>query len=57
LKSDEIVPIPNFSNISAEDEIRKIFREDLKRMDEQKADFIKFEVLKSFEKEKTISKF
>jgi len=49
LKSDEIVAIPNFDNFPGEDEFREMFKEDIKRVEVEKADFIKFEVLSSFD--------
>ncbi len=57
LKSDEIVAIPNFSNFSGEDEFREMFREDIKRVEEEKANFIKFEVLTSFDSFKIRERF
>lgn len=57
VKSDEIITIPHFSNISDENEFREIFGEDLKRVDEQRADFIKFEVLESFDSFKIMERF
>ena len=56
-KSHEIINIPDFSNVSDEDEFREIFGEDLKRIDEGKADFIKFEVLSSFDSFKIMERF
>ena len=57
LKTGEIVTIPNFSQISDEDELKEVFRDDLKKVSELKADFIKFEVLKSFESFKIMEQF
>jgi hypothetical protein len=57
VKSDEIINIPDFSSVSDEDEFREIFEEDLKRIDEGKTDFIKFEVLASFDSFKIMERF
>lgn len=57
VKSDEIIIIPDFSSVSDEEEFRKIFEEDLKRIDEEKTDFIKFEVLASFDSFKIMERF
>jgi len=56
-KTDEIVAIPNFSHISEEKEFKAIFQADLKKVDNQKANFIKFEVLESFESFKIMERF
>jgi predicted aldo/keto reductase-like oxidoreductase len=57
LKTEEIIAIPNFSQISDEDEFQDIFREQLEKVKKQKADFIKFEVLESFESFKIMERF
>ncbi len=56
-KTDEIIAIPNFSNISDEDEFRKCFKADLKKVKKNKADLIKIEVLESFESFKIMERF
>lgn len=56
-KSDEIVTIPNSSLISDENEFKEFFKDDLKKINEQKADFIKFEILDSFESFKIMERF
>ena len=57
IKTTEIIGIPNFSQISDEDEFKEIFRADLEKINQQKADFIKFEALESFESFKIIERF
>lgn len=56
-KTNEIITIPNFSNTSDEEELKEFFRDDLNKISDQKADFIKFEVLKSFESFKIMERF
>ncbi len=56
-KTNEIVSIPNFSHISDEEEFEEIFQVDLTKVNEPKADFIKFEVLESFESFKIMERF
>jgi hypothetical protein len=56
-KTNEIVTIPNFSNTSDEQELKEFFRDDLNKINNQKADFIKFEVLESFESFKIMERF
>jgi hypothetical protein len=56
-KTNEIVTIPNFENTSDEQELKEFFRDDLNKISEQKADFIKLEVLKSFESFKIMERF
>lgn len=53
----EIVAIPNFSHLSGEEEFNEIFRMDLEKVNKQKADFIKFEVLKNFDSFKIMERF
>jgi len=55
--TNEIVTIPNFSNISDEEEFKEIIHEGLEKVNKQKADFIKFEVLESFESFKIMERF
>ena len=40
-KTNEIVTIPNFSNTSDEQELKEFFQDDLNKINNQKADFIK----------------
>jgi len=56
-ETDEIIAIPNFSNISDEDEFRECFKADLKKVKKNKADIIKIEVLESFESFKIMERF
>ena len=56
-KNSDIVTIPNFSQISDEQEFQDVFGADLKKINEQKADFIKIEVLESFESFKIMERF
>ena len=56
-KTDEIIAIPNFSNISDEDEFQECFKMDLKKVKKNKADLIKIEVLESFESFKIMERF
>lgn len=56
-ETNEIVTIPNFSHISDEEEFKEIFRVDLAKGNKRKADFIKFEVLESFESFKIMERF
>jgi hypothetical protein len=57
LETEEIIAIPNCSQISDEDEFRDIFRVNLEKIKKEKADFIKFEVLESFESFKIMERF
>ncbi|MBL4939458.1 MAG: hypothetical protein JKY16_04155 [Lutibacter sp.] len=55
--TNEIVTIPNFSNISDKEEFKEIIQEDLEKVNKQKIDFVKFEVLESFESFKIMERF
>jgi len=55
--TNEIVTIPNFSNISDKEEFKEIIQEDLETVNKQKMDFVKFEVLESFESFKIMEQF
>lgn len=57
LKTNEIIAIPNFSQITNEEEFKAFFQEDLEKVKKQKSDFIKIEVLKSFESFKIMERF
>lgn len=57
LKNNEIIAIPNFSQISDEAEFKEAFQADLTRVEKEKADLIKFEVLESFESFKIMERF
>ena len=56
-KTNEIVSIPDFSQISDEEEFKELFRENLTKVNNEKKDFIKFEVLESFESFKIMELF
>ena len=56
-KTNEIVAIPNFSQISDEEEFKEIFRADLEKVNNRKTDFIEFEVLKNLESFKIMERF
>jgi hypothetical protein len=55
--TNEIVTIPNFSHISEEEEFKEIIQAGLEKVDKQKADFVKFKVLESFESFKIMERF
>jgi len=55
--TSEIVTIPNFSNIADEEEFKEIIQEGLEKINKQKAGFVKFEVLESFESFKIMERF
>ena len=57
LKNNEIIAIPNFSQISDDAEFKEAFQADLTRVEKQKADLIKFEILESFESFKIMERF
>ncbi|MBE0651927.1 MAG: hypothetical protein IH595_13945 [Bacteroidales bacterium] len=56
-KTDEIIAIPGFSYLSDEEDFKEAFEKDLKKIEKQKADFIKFEALQSFESFKIMEQF
>ena len=56
-KTDEIIAIPNFSNVPNEEELLKYFKAELKTVKINKADLIKIEVLESFESFKIMERF
>lgn len=56
-KTNEIITIPNFLNISDEEDFKEFIQEDLEKINKQKADFVKFEVLESFELFKIMERF
>jgi hypothetical protein len=56
-KTDEIIAIPNLSQVSDEEEFKKVFLGDLEKIKKQKSDFIKIEVLESFESFKIMERF
>ncbi len=56
-KTDEVIAIPSFSHLSDEEAFKEAFGADLKKIEMQKTDFIKFEVLESFESFKIMERF
>jgi hypothetical protein len=57
IRTDEIIAIPNFGQMMDEDEFRDAFKEDLDKVNKNKADFVKLEVLESFESFKIMERF
>ena len=57
VKTEEIIGIPSFSNISDQEDFKQAFQEDLKKIEKQKSDLIKFDVLQSFEYLKIMENF
>ena len=56
-KTDEIVPIPNFSQFSDEEDFKEAFSDSLEKVEKNKMDFIKVETLESFESFKIMERF
>ena len=56
-KTNEIITIPNFGEMMDEDEFRDAFGAELKKVTKNKADFIKIEVLESFQSFKIMEHF
>jgi len=56
-KTNEVIAIPNFLDTSEEEEFKENFRESFEKINNQKADLIKVEVLKNFETFKIMEKF
>ena len=56
-KTNEIVTIPNYSHIADEDDFKEAFRADLEKVKKHQADFMKIEVLQSFENFKIMELF
>jgi len=56
-KTNEIIAIPNFSQVMDDEEFKKAFKGDIKKIKSQKADYIKFEVLESIESFKIMERF
>jgi hypothetical protein len=57
MKTSEIIAIPHFSQISDEEEFKEIFREHLEKINQKKENFIKIEILESFESFKIMERF
>ena len=56
-KTNEILAIPNLSQIFDEEEFKESFKGSLKKIEKYKADFIKIEILESFESFKIMERF
>ena len=56
-KTNEIITIPNFGEMMDEDEFRDAFGAEMKKVTKNKADFIKIEVLESFQTFKIMEHF
>ncbi|WP_139856817.1 UPF0158 family protein [Aequorivita sinensis] len=56
-KTNELITIPNFGEMLDEDEFRESFGAEFKKVKKNKADFIKIEVLESFESFKIMERF
>ncbi|OBX17898.1 MULTISPECIES: UPF0158 family protein [Bizionia] len=56
-KTDEIISIPNFSQIADEEEFQEAFKADLQKISKNESDYIKIEVLESFESFKIMERF
>lgn len=56
-KTNEIIAIPDFLQVSDEEEFKEIFREDLAKIKQQKKYFIKIKTLKSYESFKIMERF
>jgi uncharacterized protein YkvS len=57
LKTNEIIAIPNFSQVSDEEEFKEIFRKDLEKINGNKIGFIKIEIPESFQSFKIMERF
>jgi ribosomal protein L11 methylase PrmA len=57
LKTDVIIAIPSFSQFSDEEDFKEAFRDSLEEIEKHKKDFIKLEVLESFESFKIMERF
>jgi len=56
-KTNEIIAIPNFTQFSDEEDFKEDFRNNLEKIENHQKDFIKFEVLESFESFKIMELF
>lgn len=57
LRTDEIIAIPSFLQFSDEEDFKEAFKDSLKEVEKHKKDFIKLEVLESFESFKIMELF
>ena len=56
-KTNEVITIPSFSQFSDEEDFKEVFRDDLEKIEKHQTEFIKIEVLKSFESFKIMERF
>jgi len=56
-RTNEIIAIPDFSQISDEEEFKEIFREHLEKIHQKKDNFIKIEIPEIFESFKIMEQF
>lgn len=56
-KTGELICIPNFSDFGYDEDFEAVFEEDIKKVNQHPKDFIKFEVLESFESFKIMESF
>lgn len=56
-KTNELITIPNFGEMLEEDEFRDTFGAELEKVKNKEAEFIKIEVLESFESFKIMERF
>lgn len=56
-KTEEIIAIPNSSMVLDDDMFQEFYQADLNKVEKHKADYIKLEVLESFESFKIMEKF
>jgi len=56
-KTNELITIPNFGEMLDEDEFRESLGAELKKVTKSKAEFIKIEILESFESFKIMERF
>ncbi len=56
-KTEEIIAIPNFTNISDEEEFRELYKDALKTVKKNKKNLIKIDILENFESFKIMERF
>ncbi len=56
-KTNELISIPNSSQVFDQQQFEEVFQEDLDKINKQKSGFIKIEVLESYESFKILGKF
>lgn len=57
MKTNEIIAIPDLSQVSDEEEFKEIFHTDLEKVKRKKTDFIKIEIPESFQSFKIMERF